>query len=49
MAREADSMVKFDKLKSHQIHSEVFGKFDRQTRRAITPKGFAEAFYKANK
>ncbi len=41
--------VKFDKLKSKDIHAEHFGKFDRQTRRSITPQGFARAFYKANK
>lgn len=41
--------VKFDYLKSKDIHPEVFRKFDRQTRRAITPQGFAKAFYNANK
>jgi hypothetical protein len=41
--------VKFDYLKSKDIHPEAFGKFDRQTRRSITPQGFANAFYKANK
>lgn len=41
--------IKFDHLKSNQIHSEHFGKFDRQTRRSITPAGFAKAFYEANK
>lgn len=40
--------VKFDYLKSKDIHPEHFGKFDRQTRRSITPSGFANAFYKAN-
>ena len=40
--------IKFDMLKSKDIHPEAFGKFDRQTRRSITPAGFAEAFYKAN-
>jgi len=40
--------VKFDYLKSKDIHPEAFGKFDRQTRRSITPAGFAKAFYKAN-
>lgn len=40
--------VKFDYLKSKDIHPEYFGKFDRQTRRSITPQGFAEAFFKAN-
>jgi len=41
--------VKFDYLKSKDIHPEAFGKFDRQTRRSITPQGFAQAFYEANK
>ena len=40
--------IKFDYLKSKDIHPEVFGKFDRQTRRSITPAGFAKAFFKAN-
>jgi len=41
--------VKFDYLKSKDIHGEYFGKFDRQTRRSITPQGFAKAFFEANK
>ncbi len=41
--------VKFDYLKSKDIHPEVFGKFDRQTRRSITPQGFAKAFFEANR
>jgi hypothetical protein len=41
--------MKFDRLKSKDIHPEMFGKLDRVARRAITPRGFAEAFYKANK
>lgn len=40
--------VKFDYLKSKDIHPEAFGELDRQSRRAITPKGFAEAFFRAN-
>lgn len=40
--------VKFDYLKSKDISPEYFGKFDRQTRRSITPPGFAKAFYEAN-
>ncbi|KKK60853.1 hypothetical protein LCGC14_3020200, partial [marine sediment metagenome] len=42
-------VVKFDKLKTKEIHGEYYGKYDRQTRRAITPAGFAQAFYEANK
>ena len=41
--------VKFDYLKSKDIHPEAFGKFDRQTRRSITPAGFAKAFFEVNK
>ena len=41
--------IKFDYLPSKDIHPEAFGKFDRQTRRSITPQGFAKEFYKANK
>jgi hypothetical protein len=41
--------VKFDYLKSKDIHPEAFGKFDRQTRRSITPAGFAQAFFNSNK
>jgi len=40
---------KFDCMKSKDIHPEYFGKYDRQTRRSITPQGFAKAFYEANK
>ena len=40
--------TKFDMLKSKDIHPESFGKFDRQTRRSITPQGFAKAFFRAN-
>jgi hypothetical protein len=41
-------LPKFDYMKSKDIHPEYFGKYDRQTRRSITPAGFANAFYKAN-
>lgn len=41
--------IKFDYLKSKEIHPEYFGSFDRQTRRSITPAGFAKAFFEANK
>ena len=40
---------KFDRMKSKDIHPEHFGKYNRQERRAITPEGFAQAFYEANK
>lgn len=40
--------IKFDMLKSKDIHPESFGALDRQARRAITPTGFAKAFFQAN-
>jgi hypothetical protein len=45
----SQTLPKFDYMRSKDIHPEYFGKFDRQTRRSITPGGFAEAFFKANK
>ena len=39
---------KFDKLASKDIHPEMFGKLTRTERRAITPQGFAKAFFRAN-
>lgn len=42
-------LPKFDYMKSKDIHPEKFGQLDRQARRAITPAGFAKAFYEANK
>jgi len=41
-------MPKFDYMKSKDIAPEWFGKLDRQAHRAITPRLFAEAFFKAN-
>jgi len=40
---------KFSLLKSREIHPELYGKFSRQERRAITPSGFAKAFFEANR
>jgi len=42
-------MEKFDYMKSEKIHPEKFGELTRTERRAITPEGFARAFYEANK
>jgi len=39
---------KFDRLTTKEIHGEFYGKHDRTTRRAITPPGFAKAFFEAN-
>jgi hypothetical protein len=43
-----DGIVKFSMLKSKDIHPEFYGKLNRTERRAITPQGFAKAFFKAN-
>lgn len=40
--------VKFDRLKTKEIHPEYYGKYTRTERRAITPQGFAKAFMEAN-
>ena len=42
-------LKKFDTLLTKEIHPEYYGKLTRQERRAITPQGFAQAFYEANK
>lgn len=41
-------MVKFSMLKSKEIHPEYYGALSRTERRAITPAGFAKAFFSAN-
>jgi len=39
---------KFDRMKSKDIHPEFYGIYNRTIRRAMTPQGFAKAFYEAN-
>ncbi|KKK53925.1 hypothetical protein LCGC14_3089910 [marine sediment metagenome] len=41
--------VKFDYMKSKDIHPEHFGKLNRKRRRSICSQGFAQAFYEANR
>ena len=41
--------MKFDRLKTKEIAPDYYGKYDRQTRRAITPPGFAQAFFEVNR
>lgn len=41
--------VKFSRLKSKDIAPEYYGKLTRRERRAITPLGFARAFFEANR
>ena len=43
-----DGLIKFSMLKSKDIAPEYYGKLNRQERRAITPPGFAKAFFEAN-
>lgn len=42
------SYMKFDRLKTKEIHPKYYGIYDRRTRRAITPPNFAKAFFEAN-
>ena len=42
-------LKKFDRLLTKEIHPEYYGKLTRQERRAITPNGFANAFFEANR
>lgn len=49
MSAKAKKGVKFDYLRSKDIHPEAFGALGRQERRAITPAGFARAFFDANR
>jgi hypothetical protein len=49
VAEKPNNIIKFSMLKSREIHPEYYGKLSRQQRRAITPPGFAKAFFEANK
>ena len=40
--------LKFDRLLTKEIQPEYYGKLTRTERRAITPSGFAKAFFEAN-
>ena len=37
------------KMKTKDIHGKYYGKLTRQERRAMTPQGFAQAFFEANR
>jgi len=41
-------MPKYEHIKSKDLHAEHYGKLTREVRRSITPRGFADAFFKAN-
>lgn len=48
ITHKPDGLVKFSMLRSKDIAPEYFGKLSRTERRAITPRGFAQAFFKSN-
>lgn len=48
VATKPSGIKKFSLLKSKEIYPEHYGKLTRQERRAITPPGFAKAFFEAN-
>ena len=43
-----ETMIKFSLLKSKDIRPEMYGILTRTERRAMTPQGFARAFFNAN-
>jgi len=47
-SKKPKGIIKFSMLKSKEIFPEYYGKLTRQERRAITPPGFAQAFFEAN-
>ena len=49
ITEKPDDIVKFALLRSRDIAPEYYGILNRQERRAITPQGFAQAFYEANR
>lgn len=48
VSKKPANIPKFSMLKSKDIAPEYYGKLTRQKRRAITPPGFAKAFFEAN-
>jgi len=48
VAVKPTGVIKFSMLKSKEIHPEYYGSLSRTERRAITPPGFARAFFEAN-
>lgn len=49
ITEKPDGMKKFSMLYSKEIYPEFYGIYTRQERRAITPPGFAQAFFDANR
>jgi hypothetical protein len=48
VVEKPEGMKKFSMLHSAEIYPEYYGIYTRQERRAITPPGFARAFFEAN-
>jgi hypothetical protein len=48
VSHKPPGMKKFSMLLSKEIFPEYYGVYTRQERRAITPPGFAKAFFEAN-
>jgi hypothetical protein len=46
--QKPENLLKFSLLKSKDIRPDMYGKLSRTERRAMTPAGFARAFYEAN-
>ena len=44
-----EGMLKFSQLHSRDIYPKLYGILSRQERRAITPPGFAVAFFESNR
>lgn len=48
IAKKPEGIIKFSMLKSKEIYPEYYGNLSRTERRAITPPGFAKAFFRIN-
>ena len=46
--KKPSNVKSFAYLRSREIYPEYKKELDRQTRRSITPPGFAQAFFEAN-
>ena len=49
VAEKPEGIIKFSMLRSKDIYPEYYGIYTRQERRAITPPGFAGAFFQVNR
>lgn len=49
VTRKPEGIKRFSMLYSREIYPDYYGIYTRQERRAITPPGFAQAFFEANR